>query len=163
MSVDALVRISEGTRALTEAKTAFEAIRISDSAEAYRYALKISGAGIEAINKAAELKLRAERRAGELLRDMPKASGARGVGPIAVAPSDRNPTYAEQGIDKRIAARCQKIASIPEEKFEEFLSVAEEITNVGIVRIGASQTGAIPVLDFTTSGETRPFLSPGVI
>ena len=45
---------------------------------------------------------------GELLRDMPKASGAKGVGPIAVAPSDRNttPTYAEQGIDKRVAARC---------------------------------------------------------
>jgi hypothetical protein len=59
---------------------------------------------------AATLKLRAERRAGELIRDMPKAKGIRMDGPRR-SEDTTTETYASQGIDKRIAARCQKIAA----------------------------------------------------
>ena len=119
---------------LIQAKTFFDAMKIADAAEAYRYAMKLAGGSEEAQRNASTLKLRAERRAGELLRDMPKADGgdamkARSEGRTEVR------TYAEQGIDKRVAARCQKIARIPEERFNEFLAIAEEITNSGILKI----------------------------
>ena len=131
---DALTKISNGTRMLAEAKTAYDAIKIADAAEAYRYAMKVSGASEEAQREASMLKLRAERRAGELLVSMPKAAGPR-EGKGARSEAATALTYAEQGIDKRVAARCQKIASIPEERFEEFLSVADEITTAGVVKI----------------------------
>ncbi|MFA4974784.1 MAG: MT-A70 family methyltransferase [bacterium] len=135
--VDALIRVSEGTRMLTEAKSAFEAIKIAEAAEAYRYAMKVAGASDEAQRQAAELKLRAERRAGELLRKSEKATGARQPGTArgTTRSEDATASYSEQGIDKRVAARCQKIASIPDEKFEEFLSVADEVTTAGAMRI----------------------------
>lgn len=115
---------------LAEAKTAFEAIRIADAAEAYRYMMKMSGASEEAQREASGLKLRAERRAGELLKKLPETRGQH-----KKSDGETFPTYAEQGIDKRVAARCQKIASIPEERFEEFLSVADEITTAGAIKI----------------------------
>jgi N6-adenosine-specific RNA methylase IME4 len=120
---------------LSEAKTAFDALRIADAAEAYRYAIKLAGGSEEAQRKASELKLRAERLAGELLRDMPKAPSGREAVALKSEGRTSNPTYAEQGIDKRVAARCQMVASIPEEKFEEFIAIAEEISNAAVLRI----------------------------
>ena len=92
-----------------------DALRIADAAEAYRYAVRLAGGSEEAQRRASELKLRAERRAGELLRDMPKAQGPReGPGARSEPATALVPTYSEQGIDKRVAARCQKIAKIPD-------------------------------------------------
>ena len=116
---------------LIQAKTFFDAMKIADAAEAYRYAMKLAGGSEEAQRNASTLKLRAERRAGELLRDMPK----QGPGEYKRSEPRTVQTYAEQGIDKRVAARCQKIARIPEERFNEFLAIAEEITNSGILKI----------------------------
>ena len=67
-----------------------------------------------------EIRLRAERKLGELLRDAPKATGAMGVGPIAVPKWNRNdiPTLSPQGIDKKLSARAQKMAAVPEAEFE---------------------------------------------
>jgi hypothetical protein len=60
-SMDALSKVSDGTRMLSEAKTFFDAMKIADAAEAYRYAMKLAGGSEEAQRKASELKLRAER------------------------------------------------------------------------------------------------------
>lgn len=59
------------------------------------------------------LRLQAERRLGEMLRDMPKAGGAKGIGPIAVPSENRNttPTLAEIGIDKKVSMRAQRLAA----------------------------------------------------
>ena len=133
---DALTKISNGTRMLAEAKTAYEAIKIADAAEAYRYAMKVSGASEEAQREASMLKLRAERRAGELLAVRDKApSGWAAHNLKSEGRTSSVPSYEDEKIDKRVAARCQKIASIPEERFEEFLSVADEITTAGVVKI----------------------------
>ena len=52
-------------------------------------------------------------RMGELLAEMPKATGAKGIGPIAVAESNHNtpPTLADLGIEKTEAHRAQTIAA----------------------------------------------------
>ena len=63
-------------------------------------------------NRVAEIKLRAERRMGELLREMPKLSGARGIGK-KVELHDETPLLADIGIDKATSSRVQAIAAAP--------------------------------------------------
>ena len=78
----------------------------------------------ELLRHATEIRLRAERRAGELLAETPKAIGARGSGsnqhqvrsPVATAPESQ--TLAELGVTKTQSAKWQKLAALPEDKFE---------------------------------------------
>lgn len=69
---------------------------------------------------AAEIRIRAERRLGEMLAEQ-KASGNMASGhrfaggSVAVPPA---PTLAEAGIDKKLSARAQKIAAVPKAEFE---------------------------------------------
>ena len=137
MTENYLVRWDRAKQAIIEAHSVDELKLIRDQAEAYRYALKLAGEAPEIIRKAEEIKVRAERRAGEMLLIMPKAEGAKGIGPIAVRASDRNnpPTYSELGIDGRDAAIWQRIAGIPEEKFEQYIATEPEITTAGALRI----------------------------
>ncbi|MBI4303493.1 MAG: hypothetical protein HY665_04050 [Chloroflexi bacterium] len=72
-------------------------------------------------NQAAEIKLRAERRAGEMLKEAPKNEGSKGqlIGPGVIGGSTMQPpSYADLGIEKTQAMRWQLEAEIPEEKFE---------------------------------------------
>ena len=76
------------------------------------------------LKHATDIRLRAERRAGELLAEMPKAIGARGSGrdqhqvrsPPATAPATE--TLADLGITKTQSSKWQKLAALPEDKFE---------------------------------------------
>ncbi len=67
---------------------------------------------------ASALRVRAERRVGQLLVAQPKAPGAKGRGPIAVAAVDRNdpPTLAEQGLTKDESSTYQRLAAVPDEE-----------------------------------------------
>ena len=73
---------------------------------------------------AAEIRIRAERRLGELIRAQKATeglnTGAAGVGPIAVVTHDRNqsPTLADMGVSKDLSSRSQLLAAVPEEEFE---------------------------------------------
>jgi hypothetical protein len=67
------------------------------------------------IQRAKALRLQAERKLGELLRQMPKQNGARGVGRSGVP--NGNPTLSEVGIDKKTSMRAQRLAALPEKKF----------------------------------------------
>jgi hypothetical protein len=67
---------------------------------------------------AAEIRIRAERRVGELMQAQREtvglATGAKGIGPIAGPTATRNlPTLAEAGIDKHLADRARKLAAVP--------------------------------------------------
>lgn len=77
---------------------------------------------------AAEIRVRAERRLGQLLLEMPKNTGAAGIGPIAVLADDRNQaaTLGDMGISKGQSARAQSIARIPEAQFEQTLAEHRE-------------------------------------
>lgn len=57
----------------------------------------------------------AERRMGELLNETPRATGAKGVGPIAVTLRNRNdpPTLSELGITKRESAKSKRADERP--------------------------------------------------
>ena len=70
---------------------------------------------LEAANSAAEIKLRAERRAGELLAGMEKCKpwGEKNVGDIM------SPTSLESiGVSKKQSSRWQKEANVDEDVFD---------------------------------------------
>src|SRR5262245_6455863 len=67
-----IVLVSQARQALVEARSLDEVKNIRDKAEAMRCYLKQQDESLEAQNAAAELRLWAERRAGELLATMEK-------------------------------------------------------------------------------------------
>ena len=73
---------------------------------------------------ASEIRIRAERRLGELIVAQKETVGLcpPGPEPRSVPQENRSPTLAQAGIDKKLSARSQKIASIPEEDFEQTLA-----------------------------------------
>jgi hypothetical protein len=83
----------------------------------------------EAEQHAIDIRMRAERRAGELMLKQAKAEGARGNpggrGASIVRSNDptaQPKTLAEQGISKQQASDWQKIATVPKEAFEAALN-----------------------------------------
>ena len=75
--MDALAKLSAATYALAEAKTLEDVKQIMDIAEAARTYARAAKLGLEAANHAAEVKLRAERKAGELLQQLERAPEGR--------------------------------------------------------------------------------------
>jgi hypothetical protein len=76
---------------------------------------------------ATEIKVRAERRAGELLRDMEKNPGVRTLGPSRVSAPSESPTLDTLGITHKQSSRWQKLAAVPAEKFEQAVQAAKEV------------------------------------
>ena len=88
------------------------------------------GACLEIQNSAAEIKLRAERRAGELLEKMELHDGN---------PRSHDGTrLSDIGITKNQSSRWQKIAAIPQPVFEDFIeetkAAEKELTTAGVLQ-----------------------------
>jgi N6-adenosine-specific RNA methylase IME4 len=108
---------------LGEVRTIDDAKNLIDLAEAARVYAKQVKLGLEAQNHAAEIKIRAQRRAGEILDVMDKNEGGRPTENRSSAMTGFDPpTYNEIGIKKQDAHVWQTIAAIPEAEFEEKLS-----------------------------------------
>jgi hypothetical protein len=95
---------------------------------------------VEAERRACEIRLRAERKAGALLKEMEKAKGARepGIGKAgrnAVERNDRvsTKTLADYGLSKDQSSRWQKLADVPEDEFEQRLRGSDKPTTSGII------------------------------
>jgi len=68
----ALIHFDRARQELALASTVDEVKQIRDQAEAIRQYIKQQKGSFEMQNQAAEIKLRAERRAGEMLREIPR-------------------------------------------------------------------------------------------
>jgi N6-adenosine-specific RNA methylase IME4 len=127
---------------LAEAKTLDDIVHIRDIAEAARVYAQAAKLGLESQNEAAEIKIRAERKAGEMLKQMPKQDGGdakrKTLGNIAL-PSEIPPTLSDLGIEKNQSSRWQQIASLPEKTFEDFITETKEdgseLTSSSVVRL----------------------------
>ena len=136
----ALVRYDAACRAVAEAITVDEVREITAKADAIRaYAKQASNRELEV--QAAEIRIRAERRLGELMiaqgEAVGKAKGAKGIGTSAgyqkTRTPDEPPTLAEAGIDKNLAHRAWTYAAVPEEKFEKLLTEKRQRDNRRVV------------------------------
>jgi hypothetical protein len=123
-----LVKYEAARQALSEAHRVDEVKDIRDKALAMAtYARQAKDRDL--ITWATEIKLRAERRAGELLREMEKNQGGKPetVNPKPVASPDRldkAPTLRSLGVTKQQSSDWQKLAKIPEKEFERRLGDA---------------------------------------
>jgi N6-adenosine-specific RNA methylase IME4 len=115
--------------ALTEARTLDEVKAVTDKATAIKeYARRAKNRQLEI--DAAEIRIRAERRYGELLAEIKQTTGlnagSRGQlrgrsasgGFSTTPPEDRRPTLADLGADKKLSARSQRLAEVPPKAFE---------------------------------------------
>lgn len=140
-----LVHFDRARQELALARNIDEVKLIRDQAEAIRAYIKQQKGSFEMQNTAAEIKLRAERRAGEMLKKTEFNKGAQGLiqqhltGSPIMEPPVELPKLADLGITKTQSYRWQLEAEIPEEKFEQFIAetkaVADELTSKAVLGI----------------------------
>lgn len=119
-----LVRYEQARFALAECQRVDEVKDIRDKAEAMA-AYARQSKDTELIAWATEIKVRAERKAGELLAQMEKAKGG---DPTLYqhARGDRPATLAEIGLTQNDSSRYQSLASMSEEHFETAVATAKD-------------------------------------
>lgn len=137
MSV-ALVRYEAARSALAEAHRVDEVKDIRDKAEAMA-AYARQAKDTELIQYATEIKVRAERRCGELLRvaDRARPSDNLKRGPKS-NDSTTGPTLADMGLTRDESSRYQQLAAMSEEHFETAVATAKatagEVTTAFMLR-----------------------------
>jgi hypothetical protein len=126
--MDALAKLNGATRALAEARTLAEVSHIRDIAEAARTYARAAKLGLDAQNHATEIKLRAERKAGELLRELDREPGKRTdkPDPKLGSGSAYKQIITENDIPHSTAHRWQEVAKVPEPVFEEYIAEVKE-------------------------------------
>ena len=137
-SLVSLEHFERARHAIELAATIDEVKEIRDQAEALRLYARQSRQGLVMQNRCAEIKLRAERRGGEMLAVMPKSEG--GDPSVAAASVAGASPYRQALVDndlaERSAERWQAVASVPEARFEEYVKApkGEELTTAGLLR-----------------------------
>jgi hypothetical protein len=107
---------------------------IRDRAEAARLFARSASLSLTIRNRAAKIRLQAERRAGQLLANLVKHGGDR-------RSNDRSNhiRLVDLGIDHNQSARWQRAASVPKEAFEQYLAQADahakEITAQSLLQL----------------------------
>lgn len=140
MSV-ALVKYEAARSALAAAHRVDEVKDIRDKAEAMA-AYARQSKDLNMIQWATEIKVRAERRCGELLARTKKNTGARGAGSNQheVRSHDTTaPTLAQVGLTKDESSRYQQLAAMPEQHFEAAVETAKAtvgaVTSAHMLRV----------------------------
>lgn len=130
MGSNGLVRYEAACKALAAAKNTDEIKLIRNAADAMRAAARIAKNKQLEVD-AAEIRIRAERRLGEMLQEQ-KATGCLNTGTAGKGrpkkggsscdpPKDERPTLAQAGIDKHLADKARKLAAVPKKEFEQEL------------------------------------------
>lgn len=126
------IRYDAMCKAIAAAYQVDEAKDIRDKALAIEvYARQAKN--VEAERQACEIRLRGERRCGQLLKTREKQNGARGVGSRPTSPPPQQP-LSDLGISHNQSSQWQKLAAVPDADFEKAVSApgAKPTTN-GII------------------------------
>jgi SAM-dependent methyltransferase len=154
-----LVRLDEARRALATARSLPEVKQIRDMAAALAQYAKQQQYSLQVQNDAAELKLRAERKAGDLLREMALNGGDR-----KSLSHDERVKLADLGISHNDSHRWQQEATVPAPVFEAYVTTTKErgkeLTSRGVYEL-ARDTAKAEVRRANTVAEQAP-LDPDV-
>ena len=132
----ALIRYDAIVLAIAECHQVDEVKDLRDKAMALEMYYK-QARNTEAERKAADICLRAERRAGELLSDLARATPQTAVKSSATVAGDTayREALEKSNIHPRTATRYQQLANIPAEDFEKALAdPASKPTTRGLIR-----------------------------
>ena len=119
-----LTRYEAMHHAIVAAHSVDEVSAIRNQAEALRMYAKQSRMSIDDINRVAEIKLRAERRGGELLTDMERAQGQRTDLQTSVQPGPKLTLQAQvedAGLSVTTGKRWQMLAELPAPVFDQHI------------------------------------------
>jgi hypothetical protein len=145
---DVLAWCEQGKQAIVEAESVARAHDLLGVASTLEHAVRARDLGAEAAVAASALRVRAERRVGQLLAQQPKA-------PPGPRPIDRStertdpPTLAEQGISKNESSAYQRLAAVPDPDFEQAVEAEERrareqggtnVTRSGVMRLVQPET-----------------------
>lgn len=136
-----LIKYDAACHALAEAKAFDEVKDWSDKAAAMQeYAKQAKNKSLEV--DAAEIRIRAERRLGELLAEQKKTEGLnRGGRPKEKTAPEQvgvsTPTLKDAGISHNLSSRAQKLASVPADEFEAEVSEWRERVEGENARVSA--------------------------
>ena len=160
-----LAKLNRINQQLAECITIEDAKRGVDAAALLEIYAKRVGANVTTFNRAAALKVRFERRLGELLSSAPKARGTRGQlrgrkssgDSVVESPENKSATLKELGITPKLSMRSQRVAAVPVEKFDALLSQieAEADKEMGTTKIVSGLLSNVPATKFT--GDTEWF------
>lgn len=157
---------------------AVEVESIRDKAEAMA-AYARQAKDTELIQYATEIKVRAERRCGELLSATPKRNGGHAMKARSDATTEVPPTLADMGLSKDESSRYQQLAAMPDDHFETAVATAKatagEVTTAFMLREAQNvrcpcrnrraiatadvMTGAAPVLAGLSEGASATAIS----
>jgi 16S rRNA G966 N2-methylase RsmD len=120
------------------------AIAFRNLGDELRHNKAILDAGLDAKNAAVELMLRAERRAGELLLEMPRQQrGGDRKSMSEVRTLISKPTLTELGVDRRVASEWQRNAKLPQAVFDAHIAHVSEsrgnLTGDGVRKLAARE------------------------
>ncbi len=135
-----LVRYDAARHALQAASSVDEVKDIRDKAQAMA-AYARQAKDTQLVEWATEIKVRAERKAGEMLAAM-KQTGERAS--RGRQPQDSKPSTLEDlGVTEKQSHRWQKLAAVPENQFEEAIAaakeVAGEVTTAAMLRLAPTK------------------------
>lgn len=134
MEKTGLVKFDAARVAIAKAVSVDEVKDIRDQAEAARKYAQQAGFGLEMQNKCSEIKLRAERRAGQILKKMELRGGDR-----KSKSKSRDVTLIDLGVTKSQSSRWQLEADVPDEEFEAHIEnvtgANKELTSAGVIRL----------------------------
>lgn len=140
-----LAKLSAAKYALEQAKDLTEVKQIIDIAEAARVYARAAKLGLEAANHAAEIKILAEYKAGELLQQLERAPHDRGNQHVAkfqpgIQPeSEYRAVLTDSDIAPTTAHRWQTLASVPKATVTEFIERVKqsqtELTSASVRRL----------------------------
>lgn len=122
--MNAVAQISKAKKALAAAKTLDDVLAIKDQAEVVRALRKARGDSLDAQNDAAYIRLLAERKLGEFLKEMPKNGGGRPAEKTCDTVSQVS--LGDIGISRKQSERFQKTASVSENEFEDWIEGCRE-------------------------------------
>jgi site-specific DNA-methyltransferase (adenine-specific) len=118
-----LVTIDAALNALASANSPDDLIDLANKAEALRSYARRAKLGMVAQNRCAELRLRAERKLGQLLATTPRLHGR----PKSVPQANTLPSLSDLGVlDRHISHRAQLLAAIPQRDFDVWLQQAHQ-------------------------------------
>lgn len=136
-----LTQFNVARLAIAKATTIDEIKDIRDKAEALRLYAQQRDQSLEMQNQCAVIKLRAERKAGELIKMLEKNKGGR---PAKTCIDVKQvSSFSDLGITRNQAHRWQQEASVSEKEFEAYLDECtkndQEITSKGLYRIAVKK------------------------
>lgn len=142
-----LVKYEAARHALQVAHSVDEVKDIRDKAQAMAlYAKQANDTAL--VEWATEIKVRAERRAGEMLAEV----GVKPGNPQLSNDTTIGPRLAELGISRDQSSRWQKLAAVPEDQFEQAVAAAKEVAGEVTTAAMLRATRPAPPIEIVPEG-----------